>query len=71
MLTTDFGAPQRPPFSPEFFYTAAEVCAALRISRQTLWRMERRGDLIPRRLTGRSIRYLGSDLLSLVGGGAR
>jgi predicted DNA-binding transcriptional regulator AlpA len=58
-------------FLPNSFYTVGEVCAALRISRQTLWRMGRRGDLIPRRLTGRSIRYLGSDLLSLVGGGAR
>ena len=59
------------PFAPEFFYTAAEVCGTLRISRQTLWRMERRGELIPRRLTGRSIRYLGSDLLALLTGGAQ
>ena len=59
------------PFTHDLFYTAAEVCAALRISRQTLWRMERRGDLAPRRLTGRSIRYLGSDLLSLLAGSAK
>jgi predicted DNA-binding transcriptional regulator AlpA len=59
-------------FTPEFFYTASEVCAALRISRQTLWRMERRGDLIPRRLgTARTLRYLGSDLIRMVDGGAR
>jgi predicted DNA-binding transcriptional regulator AlpA len=72
MLTTDSGVSQRPPFSPEFFYTAAEVCAALRISRQTLWRMERRRDLIPRRLgMGRTLRYLGSDLIRMVDGGER
>ncbi|OZB55265.1 MAG: hypothetical protein B7X43_01415 [Thiomonas sp. 15-63-373] len=68
MLTTDLGA--QSPFVPEFFYTAAEVCAALRISRQTLWRLERRGSLIPHRLTGRTLRYLGVDLLALLGGGA-
>jgi predicted DNA-binding transcriptional regulator AlpA len=71
MLTTDSGVSQRPPFSPEFFYTAHEVCSLLRISRQSLWRMERRGDLLPRRLTKRSIRYLGSDLLILLAGGAK
>jgi predicted DNA-binding transcriptional regulator AlpA len=59
-------------FTPESFYTATEVCAKLRISRQTLWRMERRGDLIPRRLgTARTLRYVGADLIRLVAGDAQ
>jgi predicted DNA-binding transcriptional regulator AlpA len=67
----DFDFESHNMFTPESFYTASEVCAALRISRQTLWRMERRGELTPRRLTGRTLRYLGSDLLILLAGGVQ
>ncbi len=59
------------PFIPNFFYSACEVCQALRISRQTLWRMEKRGELTPHRVTGRTLRYLGNDLLALLAGSAK
>lgn len=49
--------------------TAAEAMAYLRISRTTLWRLERAGVLRPVRI-GRAIRYNWRDLHRVAGAGA-
>ncbi|MDD4887648.1 MAG: helix-turn-helix domain-containing protein [Thiomonas sp.] len=51
--------------------TCAEAQAFLRLSRTSLWRLERAGVLTPLRI-GRSLRFRWSDLRRLAGeGGAR
>jgi excisionase family DNA binding protein len=46
-------------------YTVPEVCEQLRLSRTTLWRLARAGELPTVKLGG-SVRVLESDLLAFV-----
>ncbi|CQR44396.1 conserved hypothetical protein [Thiomonas sp. CB3] len=50
-------------------YTAQEVIDHLKISRQTLWRLEKRGQLVPLRYV-RDLRFKGEDIQKLAGGAA-
>ena len=50
---------------PGKLYTAREVINYLKISRQTLWRLERRGQLTPVRYV-RDLRFRGKDVQNFV-----
>ena len=49
----------------------AEVCKYLRLSRQTVWRMARRGELCPVKIGPRTIRFRWTDLHQIAQGGAK
>ncbi len=53
---------------PGHCYTAEEVRAYLKISRQTLWRWQRDGIIKPHKVGPRLNRYSGSALLKIAGG---
>jgi len=51
---------------PGKLYTSGEVISYLKISRQTLWRLEKRGQLVPVRYV-RDLRFRGGDVQKFVG----
>ena len=64
-----------PSSSPSFearlgLATAGQAQQYLSLSRTSLWRLERRGALIPVRL-GRTLRYRWADIQRLAAGGAK
>lgn len=54
--------------NPTSLYTRDEVSALTRLSIFTLARREKAGLLRGRRIGGKAVRYLGADVLALVGG---
>ena len=54
---------------PGHLYTARETIDYLKVSRQTLWRFEKRGQLIPVRFC-RELRFKGESIIKLVSGSA-
>lgn len=61
------GAPAPIPAQQQGLATCADAQAFLRVSRTTLYNLERRGDLRPVRI-GRAVRYRWADLQRLAGG---
>lgn len=58
-----------PAIEPGKLYTVNEVIGYLKISRQTLWRLEKRGQLAPLRYV-RDLRFRGEDVQKLAGSAA-